>query len=168
MIKGFICVILVLAGLGFVIWSSDQITVQGERTIYTVTCEGGVWDGLRCTGRLAAGDLHRFLVSRSRNEVVFWIAGSRVPSGKYTDCNVTDRDNWTCKVEAVERPAIVSELSYGRPTTRGSGRALSFHAVAKWKWWALHVGLPGFVKADFGSGLQAPPPKRARSDKARQ
>ena len=168
MIKALICVILVLGGLGFVIWASDQITLQGERTLYTVTCEQGVWEELRCTGRLAAGDLHRFLVSRNRNEVVFWISGSRVPSGKYTDCTVIDRDNWTCNVGANEQPAIVRELSYGRPTLSGSGLTVPFHAVAKWKWWALHAGLPGFVKADFGSGVNAPPPKRARSAGARQ
>lgn len=168
MIKGLICIILVLASLGFVIWSSDQVTLQGERTIHTVTCEGGAWDGLRCTGRLAAGELHRFLVSKNRNEVVYWISGSSTPSGKYTDCKVTDRDNWSCNVGVAERRAIATELSYGRPTANGSGPTLPFHAVAKWKWWALRAGLPGFRAADFGSGLQAPPTRRARSDKARQ
>ena len=168
MVKALICVILVLAGLGFVIWSSDQVTLQGERTIYTVNCDQGHWDGLRCMGRLTAGELHRFLVSKNRNEVVYWISGSSTPSGKYTDCKVTDRDNWRCNIGAAERPAIVSELSYGRPTSNGSGPTRSFRAVAKWKWWALRAGLPGFATADFGSGLQAPPPKRARSDKVRQ
>ena len=168
MLKGLICVILILAGLGYVIWASDQITLQGERTIYTVTCEQGVWDGLRCSGRLSAGELHRFLVSRNRNEVVFWISGSTTPSGKYTDCKVTDRDNWTCNVVAGEQRAIVRELSYGRPTSSGSESTRPFHAVAKWKWWALQMGLPGFGTADFGSGSYAPPPKRGRSAKVRQ
>ena len=168
MIKALICVLLVLGALGAVIWSSDQITLQGERTIYTVICEQGVWDGLRCPGRLSAADLHRFLVSRNRNEVVFWISGSSTPSGKYTDCKVTDRDNWTCNVVAGAQRAIVRELSYGRPTSSGSDPARPFHAVAKWKWWALQMGLPGFGTADFGSGPYAPPPKRGRSEKVRR
>ena len=87
--------VLVLAALAILVWASDHITLQGERTIYSVTCEGGAWDGLRCTGRLAAGDRYRFRASPSRNEVLYWVAGSRAPSGKYTDCKVASRDNWT-------------------------------------------------------------------------
>jgi hypothetical protein len=165
MIKALICVFLVLGGLGVVIWASDQITLQGERTIYTVDCEQGEWDGLRCKGRLVAGDMHRFRVSRSRNEVVFWIAGSNAPSGKYGDCQVVDRDNWVCKIGPAEHPAIVRELSYGRPTAAGSESSVPFHAVAKWKWWALHAGLPGFGSADFGGGPHVPPPKNGRPAK---
>ena len=165
MIKSLISVILILGGLGFVIWASDQITLQGERTIYTVSCEQGAWEGLRCSGRLVASDLHRFLVSRNRNEVVFWISGSSMPSGKYTDCKVTDRDNWSCNVNAGQPQAIVRELSYGQPTSSASESARPFHAVAKWKWWALRLGVPGFATADLSSGVEAPVRKRGRLEK---
>ena len=168
MIKGLIWVILILGGLGYVIWASDQITLQGERTIYTVRCEQGVWDGLRCSGRLTAGELHRFLVSRNRNEVVFWISGSTTPSGKYTDCKVTDRDNWSCKVVGGEQRAIVRELAYGRPTLSAGETPRPFYAVAKWKWWAVQMGVPGFATADFSGGSQAPLPKGGRSGTVRQ
>ena len=167
MIKGLICVVLILGGLGFVVWSSDQITMQGERTIYTVNCAQGEWDGLRCTGRLTAGELHRFRISRSRHEVVFWIAGSSAPLGKYTDCQVTDRDNWSCNVGLGEKPGIVSELVYGRPTLSGSGPTQPFQAVDKWKWWAVRAGLPGLSSADFGSGFNAPSPKNGRPSPVR-
>ena len=114
--------VVIVGALGAFIWSSDRITLEGERTIYTVTCERGAWDGLRCSGRIAAGDRHRFRSSRSRNEVVYWIAGSPVASGKYTDCNVTDRDLWSCKPHAGEQPSIAHELSDGRPVHRAAGR----------------------------------------------
>jgi hypothetical protein len=151
MVKGLVFVILVLGGFGIMIWASDRVTLEGERTIYTVACERGVWKDLRCTGLLTAGDRHRFRASSSRKEVLFWIAGSRAPSGKYTDCQVTNRDNWTCNVLADEKPSIAHELSHGRPISRGGGSVLPFHAVAKWKWWALRAQIPGFTEADYAS-----------------
>ena len=53
-------VIVVLAGLGFAAWASDFITMQGERTIYTVECRDGAWAGDRCAGSLTAGPRYRF------------------------------------------------------------------------------------------------------------
>jgi hypothetical protein len=88
MVRLWVFLILGLVGLGTLIWASDHVTLEGERTIYTVTCESGVWDGLRCTGRLVAGDRYRFRSSRSRNEVMYWTAGSDAPSGKYASCQV--------------------------------------------------------------------------------
>ena len=67
--------VVVIVALGVFIWASDRITLEGERTIYTVGCEHGDWNGLRCTGRLTPGDRYRFRASRSRNEIVYWIAG---------------------------------------------------------------------------------------------
>src|SRR5664279_4924927 len=73
---------LAVLGLGILIWASDRITLQGERTIYSVICEGGDPVSLRCTSRLAVGERYRFRASVCRNEVVYWIAGSRARSGK--------------------------------------------------------------------------------------
>ena len=42
--------VVVFVSLGAFIWASDRITLEGERTVYTVGCEQGVWIGLRCTG----------------------------------------------------------------------------------------------------------------------
>jgi len=159
MYRALLYVLVIVGALGVFIWSSDHITLEGERTIYTVTCEQGAWDGLRCTGRLAAGDRHRFRSSRSRREVVYWIAGSAAPSGKYADCDVIDRDFWSCKAHEGELPTITHELSDGRPVPHTPGTDLPFHAVTKWKWWALHVGIPGFRKADFSSSFDPHKPK---------
>ena len=143
--------VAVSIGLGVFIWASDRITLEGERTIYTVSCERGAWVGLRCTGRLTAGERYRFRASKSRQEIVYWVAGSRKPSGKYADCEVTDRDRWNCKPHEGEQPSIAHELADGRPVQRVAGLDMPFHAVTKWKWWALDVGIPGFTKADFAS-----------------
>ena len=164
MAKALSSLILVVGGVGIVIWASDRITLEGERTIYTVVCDEGTWEDLRCTGRLAAGDLHRFRASRTRNEVIFWVAGSHTPSGKYSDCRVTDRDNWACKVDVGGQTAIVHELSRGRPPATGPGPIISFHAVSKWKWWILRAGFPRLRQADYRNGFNQLPPAGARTD----
>ena len=164
MYRALLYILVIVGALGVFIWASDRITLEGERTIYTVNCEQGAWDGLRCTGRIAAGDRHRFRSSRSRREVVYWIAGSAAPSGKYSDCDVTDRDYWSCKSRAGELPTITHELSDGRPVQRAAGIDLPFHAVTKWKWWALRLGIPGFTKADFSNSIDPHKPKLRHLD----
>ena len=37
--------IAIVSVLGFAAWASDFITMQGERTIYTVECRDGAWAG---------------------------------------------------------------------------------------------------------------------------
>ncbi len=108
--------VLLLVTIATILWGSDWITLQGERTIYTVGCDQGVWQGTKCTGRLVAGERHAFRASRSRNEVVYRIRESKAPSGKYTDCTVKDRDNWTCNVRTDQQPAITYEMVQGKPT----------------------------------------------------
>jgi hypothetical protein len=144
--------VLALCGLGVMIWGSDRITLEGERTVYTVICKDGAWNDLRCTGHLAPGDRHRFRASRSRNEVIYWIAGSTAPSGKYSDCQVKNRDNWTCNVTTGQPAAIAYEFSNGRPTPSRTGLTAPFHAVAKWKWWLLDAGVLWIHDADFRGG----------------
>lgn len=148
--------LFVAGGLGFLSWVTDWLTMEGEHTIYAVACEQGVWRDLRCTGRLVPAERYRFRASKSRNEVVFWIAGSSTPSGKYADCKVTNRNNWSCKVNADERGSIVYALAKGRPVPGGPHGVTSFRAVAKWKWWALRLGIPGIASADYGSDVALP------------
>jgi hypothetical protein len=164
MFRAALFIAVIVCALAAFIWSSDRITWEGERTVYTVTCERGVWEGLRCSGRIAAGDRHRFRSSHSRNEVVYWIAGSAAPSGKYTDCTVSDRDLWSCKARPGEQPTITHELSDGRPIQRVAGIDLPFHAVTKWKWWALRLGVPGFSKADFSNTIDPHKPRLQPQD----
>ena len=139
-----VAVVLVTA----LLWGSDQITLQGERTIYTVDCDGGMWSGVQCSGRLVPGKRYAFRASKSRHEVLYWIRGSDAPSGRYTDCSVADRDNWSCNVATgTPSPTIAFEMVKGRPTRAGSGLALSYHSVPKWKWWLMDVGYDGFKVA---------------------
>jgi hypothetical protein len=135
---GVLLMVIVVSGA---LWASDKITYQGERTIYTVRCEQGVWEGWRCTGRLAAGDRYRFKASRSRQEVLYWTVASAQPSGRFTNCKVKDRGNWKCEAAADQPPTITHEMVNDRPTRDGDGKALPFHAVSKWQWWMLDAGI---------------------------
>ena len=133
--------------VGLLLWGSDRITLQGERTIYTVDCDGGTWNGVQCSGRLVPGKRYAFRASKTRNEVLYWIRGSDAPSGKYSDCTVADRDNWSCNVKAGVPATIAFEMVKGRPTRAGSGLIASYHSVPKWKWWLMDVGFDGFKTA---------------------
>lgn len=137
----------IVAIIAAMMWGSDWITLQGERTIYTVRCDNGSWDGDRCTGRLVPGDRHAFRASRSRNEVVYWIRESKAPSGKYTDCMVKDRDNWSCNVRTDQKPGITFEMTHGKPTHTQMNDIGAFHAVAKWEWWLMKLGCRFFHQA---------------------
>jgi len=148
MIQKILLGIALLGIVALVLWGSDRITLQGERTIFTVNCEGGTWQGSHCTGTLVAGDQYAFRASRSRNEVIYWIRGSSAPSGKFSDCTVKDRDNWTCNVQVDQKPALTFEMIKGKPTRGGAGLALPFHHVPKWKWWAISMGAHAFAEAD--------------------
>jgi len=139
-------VFLALA-LSLLVWGSDRITLQGERTIYAVECAGGVWEGNRCSGRLAVGPRYAFRASPRRHEVIYWIRDSTAPSGKFTDCSVTNRDNWSCNVQ-IGQPAAAYEMRDGRPTRGTQGLAVPFHDVSKWKWWAIRGGLDIFSVAN--------------------
>ena len=137
--------LLLVSLLGLTLWASDRITLQGERTIFTATCERGKWEGDHCTGVLAPGDRYAFRASPLRKEVLHWVRGSQAPSGKYTDCTVKDRDNWTCNVHANEPSSVTCEIAKGIPVRSCMGSEISFHQVPKWKWWAMNLGLTIFT-----------------------
>jgi hypothetical protein len=142
MVVKWFAVLSALIALGVMTWASDKIGYEGERTVYSVRCEQGIWEGWRCTGRLVAGDRYRFRASRSRREVLYWIVGSSGASGKYADCEVFDRGNWTCTEAVGQVPTITHEMVKGHPTHDGDRAMLPFHAVPKWQWWLLNVGVP--------------------------
>jgi hypothetical protein len=142
-------VVLLLAFIVALLWGSDRITMQGERTLYTVDCDRGTWNGRICTGKLVPGKRYAFRASIARNEVVYWVRGSSAASGKYPDCKVADRDNWSCKVPVDGAPATIAhEMAKGHPTQTGSANMLPFHSVSKWKWWLMDAGIRVFTKAD--------------------
>jgi hypothetical protein len=124
------------------LWASDKITFQDERTIYTVDCSGGEWQGLHCTGRLVPADRFRFRALKPHREVVFWTVGAAAPSGKFTDCDIKDGRNWTCKPIADSPRTITLQMSKGMPVPDSLGRAKAFHAISKWHWFLLRWGIP--------------------------
>jgi hypothetical protein len=147
--KRAILLLLLLGSMGALLWASDRITLQGERTIYTVGCEQGVWDGLRCTGRMVASKRYRFRASPSRGEVIYWIVAAPAPSGKYAGCDVKNRDNWTCPANTGEYPSITHTMALGRPIPEEGAPVAPYYAIAKWKWWLLDAGIPAFAQADY-------------------
>lgn len=125
-------------------WATDSITLEGERTIYTVGCKGGGWAGPRCSGDLVAAERFRFRALRAHGEVLFWTVGASGPSGRYTDCKIHDGRNWQCQPSAEARRTITLQMERGVAVPDTAGRTLEFRAVPKWKWGLIRVGLwPG-------------------------
>ena len=142
-------VVVVVVALGIALWGSDKITYEGERTVYTVRCEQGDWEGLACKGKMVAGDRYRFRASVSKQEVLYWVVGSPAPSGKFAQCKVKDRGNWACPENAGQPQTIAHEMVNGRPKRDGTDRDLPFRAVPKWVWWVLHSGVYVYNKAGY-------------------
>ncbi len=139
--------LLVASLVACFIWLSDRVTLQGERTIYTVKCEHGEWAGERCTGVLVPGERYAFRASASRNEVFHWIRGTSAPSGMFGECTVKDRDNWTCKIPTGPSTTATCAMVKGIPTPGCRDVAVPFHDVPKWKWWAMRAGITLFTDA---------------------
>ncbi|NUZ05122.1 hypothetical protein [Piscinibacter koreensis] len=130
---------VVLAGLVLAAWASDFLTMQDERTIFTVRCIGGEWAGERCTGKLAAAPRYRFRALKPHGEVVFWIVGGSEPSGKLSNCVIQDGRNWRCEPSADASRSITLEMAQGTPVA-GMPGTLGFHRIPKWRWYLLRQG----------------------------
>jgi hypothetical protein len=141
----FVVAVLAAAAL---LWASDKISWEGERTVYTAECRDGAWQGSRCAGKLVAADRFRFRVLQPHHEVVFWTVGASEPSGKFTDCDVHDGRSWTCRPNADAARAITLQMEHGLPVPDPTGRARKFHAIAKWRWTLLNWGIPAGSGAD--------------------
>src|SRR5450759_5230829 len=137
----------VIAAMSFLVWASDKITWEGERTIYTVRCELGTWVGDRCSGRLVAAERFRFGAIKNHGEVLFRNVGSHEPSGKFNECVIEDGRNWSCKANAESPKSITLEMSKGRPVPDSTGATRPFHAVPKLSWMILEFRIP------FGDAL---------------
>jgi hypothetical protein len=140
MIRVWAFVIAVLAVLGFAGWASDFVTMQGERTIYTVECAGGVWQGDRCSGTVAASTRYRYRALKPHGEVIFWTVGTKEPSGKFSECQIHDGRNWACKVCADASRSITLQMSQGVPVVDTPTVTRPFRAVSKWRWLLLQRG----------------------------
>jgi hypothetical protein len=130
--------LLLLLGM---MWASDWVTLENERTVYTVDCQDGMWQGTHCTGMLVAGPRYRFRALRQRAEVLFWTVGNTEPSGKLAPCVITNGRNWTCSPCPDAERTITLQMSLGRPVAKPDGPARAFHALPKWRWWLLRGGI---------------------------
>ncbi len=149
MIRIWLLVVFLLVALGFAAWASDFLTLQGERTVYSVDCQGGAWQGDRCTGTLVAGPRYRYRALKRRKEVVFWAAGIDEPSGKFTDCNIHDGRNWVCQPNADASRSVTLQMAEGMPVSGPPGVTRPARAVTKWRWLLLDLG--------WRSGRPVPP-----------
>ena len=140
MVRVWAFVIATLAALGFAAWASDFVTMQGERTVYTVDCVGGSWQGDRCSGKVAAGTRYRFRALKPHGEVIFWTVGSKEPSGRFNDCQVQDGRNWVCKMCADASRTITLQMVHGKPVADAAVATRPYRAVSKWRWLLLQRG----------------------------
>ena len=137
-----------LSILVFFIWTTDQITLQGERTVYTVECSGGTWDGNRCSGELVAGPRFRYRALKGHGEVLFWVLGVAEPSAKLTACTVRDGRNWACPPSPDAPRSITLAISQGDPVRNAAWPTRPFHAVSKVTWMLLRLGVKLTNSAD--------------------
>jgi hypothetical protein len=132
--------LLALAALGM--WSSDSVTLQGERTIYTANCSNGAWQGDVCSGALVAGDRYRFRALKTHREVFFWTVGNAAdPTGKLLKCDVVDGRNWDCPPNAAGPTPITLSLKHGKPMKDATGKTRVVHPVSKLTWFLLGFGI---------------------------
>ncbi len=143
-----IVVIVTVVALATLAWMSDTVTLQGERTVYTVKCENGSWEGQHCTGRLAVAERFRFRALQVHREVLFWTSGSSQPSGKFSDCTIESGRDWSCRCESEAADTITCQMLHGRPVRQNNPLLRTFHAVAKWRWLLLRAGIPSGSDAD--------------------
>ncbi|MES2581395.1 MAG: hypothetical protein V4627_01655 [Pseudomonadota bacterium] len=125
----------------YFIWTTDKITFQGERTVYTVSCANGTWEANRCSGELAAGPRYRYRALKARGEVLFWVLGANEPSSKLTGCTIQDGRNWSCPVSADAKNSITLALASGEPQRNAAWPTRPMHAVSKMTWIFLDNGL---------------------------
>jgi hypothetical protein len=111
----------------------------GERTIYTVDCVRGAWEGDHCNGTLAAGARYRFRALKPHGEVIFWTVGSSEPSGKVQRLRHPGRSQLGLQGvpgrRSLDHPSDVAGLPVPATTV-----TRPFRAVSKWRWLLLRRG----------------------------
>ena len=141
MVRVWAFVIAVVSVLVFAAWASDFLSMQGERTIYTVECQGGAWQGDHCPGQVAPGRRYRYRALKPHNEVIFWTVGSKEASGKFDDCAIQDGRNWVCKAGPDAARSITLQMVQGAPVPGPTTVTRPFRAVSKWRWLLLQRGM---------------------------
>jgi hypothetical protein len=142
---------VIVIALGIALWGSDKITYEGERTIYSVRCEQGNWEGLACKGRMVAGERYRFRASVSKQEVLYWIVGSSQALRQVQSLRGQgSRQLGVRGQHGAGQPATITRsMSNGRPKREEGYHSIPFRAVPKWVWWVLDSGLHVYSKAGY-------------------
>lgn len=135
---GLVAALLLLV---FYAWAVDFVTLEGERTVYTVACSGGDWVDQRCSGSIVVADRYRFRALKAHREVLFWTVGAAEPAGKLIDCGITNSRNWVCKPGADAARSITLQLARGQPVTDAGPSARKLHVVPKLRWLLLRMGI---------------------------
>lgn len=125
----------------FYIWTTDTVTLQGERTVYTVDCLNGTWVGNRCSGEISAGPRFRYRALKGHREVLFWVLGAKQPSSKLTGCTVQDGRNWTCPESADAPKSLTLVMTNGEPVHNSTRSTRPFHSDSKVNWILLDFGV---------------------------
>lgn len=140
MVRVWMLVAVVVGALTFAAWASDFVTRQGERTVYTVECVGGDWQGDDCSGDVTTGPRYRYRAVKSDGEVHFWTIGASEPPGRFEDCAIQDGRNWTCEVCPDASRSITLQMAHGIPVPTAQPVTRPFRAVSKWRWMLLKRG----------------------------
>ena len=127
-------------GFAFFVWTTDKVTLQGERTIYTVDCRAGSWEGNLCVGEIVVGPRYRYRALKLRGEVLFWTLGEQEPSAKLTGCKIEDGRNWTCPVSVDAPRSVTLALHKGEPLHSAAWPTRAFHSTSKVGWLLLDMG----------------------------
>jgi len=130
----------VLCLLTAFIWASDRITLQGERTVYTVKCVDGKWDNNSCSGEISAGPRFRYRALKNRGEILFWVLGVSEPSSKLSGCEIEDGRNWRCPIGPEASKSITLGMSNGEPLKNPTWPTRDFYSVPKTSWVLLDLG----------------------------
>jgi hypothetical protein len=130
----------VVLSLVFYIWTTDKVTLKGERTVFTVDCRNGTWNGNQCGGDIVQGPRFRYRALKARREVVFWVLGSQEPSEKLADCAIEDGRNWTCPATASASKSLTLAMSRGKPVHNPAWSTRPFHSVSKVTWLLVKFG----------------------------
>lgn len=128
--------------LAAAIWSTDSVTLQNERTIYTADCIKGVWQSNKCSGEMLAGSRYRYRALKARSEVIFWIAGSNEPSRKLVNCKISDGRNWSCPILNNDAGnSVTLGMKHGVAVSNPEWPTRPLHPVSKMFWYMLNMGL---------------------------
>jgi len=143
--RWWIAGVAMVLGVAAIVWASDRVTVQGERVLYGVDCDGQ-WRDLACVGKLKPGARYAFRASPRRREVIAWTIGSERPSRTYSGCQVVGRDQWSCPVRTSAGSDATLTMSKHGLQCAPAPAAPAARVIAKWKWYLLGLGVDAFSR----------------------